>query len=61
MTRIAWYGVRVFTDTAADDAPLPEPEQLAALLSCEERAGHTGPYRGVAALLHVIARQHPGR
>jgi S-adenosylmethionine-dependent methyltransferase len=53
----AWYGVRVFTDTAPGDAELP-PE-LEALLACEERAGRTDPYRQVAALLHVIARR-PG-
>jgi hypothetical protein len=53
----AWYGVRVFTDTAADDAA--PPPDLAALLDCEERAGRTDPYRQVAALLHVIAR-HSG-
>ncbi|MFF1278919.1 methyltransferase domain-containing protein [Streptomyces marokkonensis] len=46
-----WYGVRVFTDTAADDAPLPH--DLDALLAVEERAGRTDPYRGVAALLHL--------
>jgi S-adenosylmethionine-dependent methyltransferase len=50
-----WYGVRVFTDTAASDAPVPDPEQLSALLVCEERAGRTDPYRRVAALIHVIA------
>jgi S-adenosylmethionine-dependent methyltransferase len=50
----AWYGVRVFTDTAADDA-VP-PSGIAALLDCEERAGRTDPYRRVAALLHLIAR-----
>ena len=46
-----WYGVRVFTDTAADDAPLPA--DLETLLTVEERAGRTDPYRGVAALLHL--------
>jgi S-adenosylmethionine-dependent methyltransferase len=50
----AWYGVRVFTDTAPDDA-VPPPD-IAALLDCEERAGRTDPYRRVAALLHLIAR-----
>ena len=51
----AWYGVRVFTDTAADDAePPPDTD---ALLDCEERAGRTDPYRQVAALLHLIARR----
>jgi hypothetical protein len=52
-----WYGVRVFTDTAANDAGTPP--DLAALLDCEERAGCTDPYRRVAALLHVLARR-PG-
>ena len=53
LTVRAWYGVRVFTDLAASDAPLPE--DLDALLACEERAGRTDPYRRVAALTHVIA------
>ena len=56
----AWYGVRIFTDQADDDAPLPSDSQLALILSCEERAGRTDPYRGVAALLHVIAQQVRG-
>ncbi|MCS0605189.1 methyltransferase domain-containing protein [Streptomyces sp. LP11] len=47
----AWYGVRVFTDTAPDDAAIPA--DLDALLAAEERAGRTDPYRGVAALLHL--------
>jgi SAM-dependent methyltransferase len=51
----AWYGVRVFTDTVASDAPVPGEEELRVLLECEERAGSTDPYRGVAALVHVIA------
>ena len=53
----AWYGVRVFTDTAPGDAG--PPPDLETLLACEERAGRTDPYRAVAALLHVIARR-PG-
>jgi S-adenosylmethionine-dependent methyltransferase len=52
----AWYGVRVFTDLAGDDAPVPDADGLAQLLACEERAGRTDPYRAVAALLHVVAR-----
>ncbi|MGW1022371.1 class I SAM-dependent methyltransferase [Streptomyces sp. NPDC002577] len=47
----AWYGVRVFTDTAADDATVPD--DFGALLAAEERAGRTDPYRRVAALLHL--------
>lgn len=49
----AWYGVRVFTDQASDDAVVPGDVELAALLAAEERAGRTDPYRRVAALLHV--------
>lgn len=47
----AWYGVRVFTDTADDDAEIPS--DIDALLAVEERAGRTDPYRQVAALLHL--------
>jgi S-adenosylmethionine-dependent methyltransferase len=50
-----WYGVRVFTDTAASDAEPPAGAALDALLACEERAGSADPYRRVAALLHMIA------
>jgi S-adenosylmethionine-dependent methyltransferase len=53
----AWYGVRLFTDGAPDDAE--PPPDLPALLACEEQAGRTDPYRQVAALLHVIARPRP--
>jgi len=53
----AWYGVRVFTDLAGDDAPVPDAGELRLLLACEERAGSTDPYRAVAALLHVLARR----
>ncbi|WP_280877425.1 class I SAM-dependent methyltransferase [Streptomyces pseudovenezuelae] len=47
----AWYGVRVFTDTATDGAE--SPADVEALLAAEERAGRTDPYRRVAALLHL--------
>ncbi|MFF8396066.1 class I SAM-dependent methyltransferase [Streptomyces sp. NPDC016172] len=47
----AWYGVRVFTDTAADGAEVPD--EVETLLAVEEKAGRTDPYRGVAALLHL--------
>jgi SAM-dependent methyltransferase len=53
----AFYGVRVFTDTAASDAAVPQAPVLAELLDCEERAGATDPYRRVAALTHVIAER----
>jgi S-adenosylmethionine-dependent methyltransferase len=57
----AWYGVRVFTDLAADDAAVPGDRELADLLACEERAGATDPYRRVAALTHLIADREPAR
>ena len=47
----AWYGVRVFTDTAADG--VAAPDDVGTLLAVEERAGRTDPYRQVAALLHL--------
>lgn len=47
----AWYGVRVFTDTATDETDPPADLEL--LLAAEERAGRTDPYRGIAALLHL--------
>lgn len=48
----AWYGVRVFTDTADDSVEVVQAE-VDALLAVEERAGRTDPYRQVAALLHL--------
>ncbi len=52
-----WYGVRVFTDAAVDGSHVADspghPDDLAALLAVEERAGRTDPYRGVASLLHL--------
>ncbi|MER6185117.1 MULTISPECIES: methyltransferase domain-containing protein [unclassified Streptomyces] len=47
----AWFGVRVFTDTTADAAEIPDDVET--LLAAEERAGRTDPYRRVAALLHL--------
>lgn len=57
LTVETWYGVRAFTDQAADDAPLPAPDRLDLVLECEELAGRTDPYRAVAALTHVVARR----
>jgi SAM-dependent methyltransferase len=50
----AWYGVRVFTDLAADGAPPPAGPELSLLLDAEDRAGRTDPYRQVAALIHLV-------
>ncbi|MFE2979668.1 class I SAM-dependent methyltransferase [Streptomyces sp. NPDC059258] len=48
----AWYGVRVFTDNVGNDVELPA-EELERVVTLEDRAGRTDPYRGVAALLHL--------
>lgn len=55
----AWYGVRVFTDAAPADAPVPDEPAWSQLLDCEERAGATDPYRAVAALTHLVAGREP--
>jgi S-adenosylmethionine-dependent methyltransferase len=57
MSVLEWYGVRVFTDTAASDAALPDAATLDAILGAEERAGRTDPYRHVAALLHLLSQR----
>lgn len=49
----AWYGVRVFTDTAPDGDSTAPAEVQEELLAAEELAGRTDPYRSVAALLHL--------
>jgi hypothetical protein len=56
LTIETWYGVRLFADLAADDAPLPDPAAFEMLLAVEDRAGRTDPYRAVAALTHLVAR-----
>lgn len=48
-----WYGVRALTDALGDTAP---PADIDLVLDCEERAGSADPYRGIAALYHLIAR-----
>lgn len=58
----SWYGVRILTDHRGVNEPAPsDPDELALLLQCEERAGRTDPYRAIAALTHLIAREHGGR
>ncbi|MGW6457797.1 class I SAM-dependent methyltransferase [Streptomyces sp. NPDC055078] len=48
----AWYGVQVFTEWAPDSV-LPAADVLERLLTVEDRAGRTEPYRRLAALLHL--------
>jgi hypothetical protein len=47
-----WYGVRVFTDHL--DGDLPAGGSWQELLDAETTAGGRDPYRGVAALLHLL-------
>jgi 2-polyprenyl-3-methyl-5-hydroxy-6-metoxy-1,4-benzoquinol methylase len=51
LLRLARHGHRV----TGMDSSATLLADLDALLACEERAGRTDPYRGVAALTHVIA------
>lgn len=50
--REAWFGVRVFTDHR--DGPAPAGDELDRLLAAEREAGRRDPYRGVAALAHLV-------
>lgn len=52
----AWYGVRMFTDSAAADE-LPPSHDLEALLEAEWIAGLRDPYRRLASQIHVVARR----
>jgi len=55
--RVAWFGVRVFTDHLDSQAPAAGlPEMLAA----EREAGSRDPYRSVAALLHLVYQRAAG-
>ncbi|MEO5743664.1 MAG: methyltransferase domain-containing protein [Terracoccus sp.] len=56
----AWYGIRVATDDAALDEPLPDAAHLATLLDVEERLGSTDPYRALGTLVHVVASRPGG-
>lgn len=60
LREMAWYGIRVTTDDAALDEPLPDAAHLAALLDVEERFGSTDPYRALGTLVHVIASRPRG-
>jgi S-adenosylmethionine-dependent methyltransferase len=52
--RVAWYGVRLFTDHWA---PVEPPRDFTDLVEAEAEAGRRDPYRSVAALTHTIARR----
>lgn len=50
--RIAWYGVRLFTDHW-DGTDVPA--DVDAIVAAEEEAGRRDPYRSVCALTHTLA------
>lgn len=50
----SWYGIRVFTDHLGKQPP---GDDIADVLAAEWEAGRLDPYRGVARLLHVVARK----
>jgi S-adenosylmethionine-dependent methyltransferase len=50
--RVAWYGVRLFTDHWG---PVDPPDDFTDLVEAEAQAGRRDPYRSVAALTHTIA------
>jgi SAM-dependent methyltransferase len=51
----AWYGIRALSDAATLDARGPEDAELDTLLTAEEIAARTDPYRQVAPLFQLIA------
>jgi SAM-dependent methyltransferase len=54
--RVAWYGVRLFTDHWE---PVDLPDDFPDLVAAEEEAGRRDPYRSVTALTHTIAVRRP--
>lgn len=54
-----WYGVLTFAEYAAMESTVPEADEFAEIMACEQQAGRTDPYRRIAAMLHVIATPTP--
>jgi S-adenosylmethionine-dependent methyltransferase len=52
--RLAWYGVRLFSDHWETTEV---PADFEDLVAAEEQAGRRDPYRAVAALTHTLARK----
>jgi S-adenosylmethionine-dependent methyltransferase len=50
--RVAWYGVRLFTDGWTPDRPANDPE--AAVLEVELEASRRDPYRSMSRLFHFV-------
>ena len=39
------------------ESTVPAEPELAEIMACEHHAGSTDPYRGIAAMLHLIAHR----
>jgi hypothetical protein len=55
----SWYGVGLLTAGAFGQPPSVDADEREAVLTAEEVAGRTDPYRRVAPLLHVVGRRAP--
>ncbi len=50
--RVAWYGVRLFTDGWTEESTITDPETT--VLAVELEASRRDPYRGMSRLLHFV-------
>lgn len=56
--RVAWYGVRLFTDGWVPDRPTGDPEST--VLAVELEASRRDPYRLLSRLFHVVGVRRAG-
>jgi S-adenosylmethionine-dependent methyltransferase len=54
---VDWYGVRVFNDGISGDEMAPADGSLAELLTAEEMAAQTDPYRWLGSRIHFVAER----
>ena len=54
--RVAWYGVRLFTDGWAPNRPANDPEST--VLAVELEASRRDPYRLMSRLFHLVGVRH---
>lgn len=55
---VAWYGVRLFTDSWPLDRPARDPEDT--VLAVELEASRRDPYRQLSRLFHLVGVRRPG-
>lgn len=56
---VAWYGVRLFTDSWPPDRPVRDPEDT--VLAVELEASRRDPYRRLSRLFHLVGVRRPER